>query len=74
MNRIMILDYPETMLFNVKKELPEFTDYCEVRQKILLYQLKKKKIHSPCHDYKDYVIEMVQEYPQEKIEIWTIGS
>jgi hypothetical protein len=73
MKRIVIKKYPATMVFDVRKELPEFTDGCKVRQKILLYQLKKQMIDSPSHDYKDYVIEMVEPYYNEAEE-WIIGS
>jgi hypothetical protein len=70
--QILILDYPFNMTFQVRKELPEFDDYCEVRQKILLYQLRKQKIYSPCHLYTDYVVEAV--VPMKDSEIWIIGS
>jgi hypothetical protein len=70
--RILIVDYPTTMTFEVRKELPEFNDYCEVRQKILLYQLRKQKIESPCHSYTDYVVEDI--FPLNDGEVWIIGS
>jgi len=70
--QILILDYPTNMTFQVRKDLPEFDEYCDVRQKILLYQLRKQKIESPMHHYTDYVIEAV--VPMKDSEIWIIGS
>lgn len=70
--RIIIHDYPATFYFDVRKDLPEFNEFCPVRQKILLRQLKRQNIDSPCHSYNDYVIEMVEPYYNG--EIWIIGS
>jgi hypothetical protein len=70
--RIIIQDYPATFFFDVRKELPEFNDSCDVRQEILLRQLKRQNIDSPCHSYNEYVVEMVE--PILGGEIWIIGS
>jgi len=70
--QIIILDYPSNMTFQVRKELPEFNDSCDVRQEILLRQLKRQNIDSPCHSYSEYVIEDV--IPMKECEMWIIGS
>jgi hypothetical protein len=70
--RIIIQDYPATFHFDVRKDLPDFDDYCKVRQEILLRQFKKQNIDSPCHGYNEYVIEMVE--PIFDGEIWILGS
>jgi len=70
--QILILDYPTNMTFQVRKDLPEFDEYCEVRQEILLRQFKRQNIDSPCHGYNEYVIEAV--VPMKDSEIWIIGS
>lgn len=70
--RIIIQDYPATFYFDVRKDLPEFEDFCPVRQEILLRQLKRHHIDSPCHSYDEYVVEMVE--PILGGEIWIIGS
>ena len=70
--RIIIQDYPATFFFDVRKDLPEFDEQCEVRDKILLRQLRRQNIDSPCHSYNEYVVEMVE--PILGGEIWIIGS
>lgn len=72
MKTIIINHYPATFTFKVRKELPVFEDYCEVREEILLRQLRKQKIYSPCHSYTEYVIEMVETF--DGGEEWIIGS
>ena len=82
MKTIIIQDYPTDMCFKVRKELPEFTFNCPVRNKILHYQLKKQKVDSPCHAYSDYGVEFIEQnnvYNEvtdkfEDIEYWEIGS
>ena len=82
MKTIFIDDYPTNMCFDVRKELPEFTGDCPVRNKILHYQLKKQNVDSPCHAYSDYVVECVEQMnayneladKYEDIEVWVIGS
>ena len=70
--RIIIQHYPATFYFDVRKDLPEFDGYCPVRQEILLRQLRRQKIDSPCHSYTDYVVEIVE--PILGGEIWQLGS
>jgi hypothetical protein len=70
--RIIIQDYPATFFFDVRKDLPEFDEQCEVRDEILLRQLRRQNIDSPCHSYNEYVVEMVE--PILGGEIWIIGS
>ena len=41
-------------------------------RKLLLKNLKKYKIDSPCHLYTDYIVESV--YPTDDGEIWFLGS
>lgn len=72
MKIIIINDYPATFTFKVRKELPEFNDYCEIRQEILLRQFRKQKIYSPCHSYVEYAIEMVETF--DGGEEWILGS
>lgn len=72
MKTIIIQHYPANMTFKVKKELPEFTFNCPVRNKILLYQLKKQQIDSPCHSYSDYGVDCIEVF--DGGEIWEIGS
>jgi len=75
---ITILDYPQTFSFTTITKLTPFNnddpdvESCEVRRKLLLKNLKKYKIDSPCHDYTDYVVEIV--YPTDDGEIWFLGS
>lgn len=76
--KITIKYYPQTFSFNTITKLPPFNnddpDYeiCEVRQRLLLKNLKKYKIDSPCHLYTDYIVEIV--YPTDDGEIWFLGS
>ena len=70
--RIIIDYYPATIYFDVKKQLPPFEYGCKVRQEILLRQLKRWDVNSPCHAYSDYIIEAVDPYYDG--EIWIIGS
>lgn len=72
MKTIQINHYPATFSFKVRKDLPEFQFNCPVRNKILLYQLKKQRIDSPCHSYEDYGVDIV--IPTETGEIWELGS
>ena len=72
MKTIIIQHYPANMTFKVMKELPEFTFNCPVRNKILLYQLKKQQIDSPCHSYSDYGVDCIEVF--DGGEIWEIGS
>jgi hypothetical protein len=72
MKRIVIEHYPATFIFDVRKELPEFEYGCKVRQEILLRQLKRQNIDSPCHAYSDYVIEHVEKHYTG--EYWILGS
>lgn len=72
MKTIIIETYPAPMTFKVKKELPEFTFNCPVRNKILLYQLKKQKVNSPCHGYSEYGVDCITTF--DGGEVWEIGS
>ncbi len=72
MKRVVIQYYPATFSFDVRKELPPFEYGCKVRQEILLRQLRRKHIYSPCHAYTDYVIEAVETHHCG--EIWHLGS
>ncbi len=72
MKLICIYDYPTTFSFHVRKDLPDFQEHCEIRQEILLRQLRKQKVDSPCHSYNEYVVEMVEPFLHG--EIWIIGS
>ena len=69
---ITIQEYPATFYFDVRKDLPDFDDYCKVRQEILLRQFKRQNIDSPCHGYNEYVISMVE--PILGGEIWILSS
>ena len=75
---ITIKDYPQTFSFTTITKLKPFNnddpdiESCEVRQRLLLKNLKKYKIDSPCHLYTDYVVESV--YPTDNGEIWFLGS
>ena len=75
---ITIKDYPQTFSFTTITKLAPFNnddpddESCEVRQKLLLRNLKKYNIDSPCHEYTDYIVERV--YPTDNGEIWFLGS
>jgi len=75
---ITIKDYPKTFSFTTITKLTPFNNHdpdsesCEVRQRLLLKNLKKYKIDSPCHLYTDYRVERV--YPTDEGEIWFLGS
>jgi hypothetical protein len=75
---ITIKDYPKTFSFTTITKLtpfnnddPDIESYV-VRERLLLKNLKKYKIDSPCHLYTDYRIERV--YPTDDGEIWFLGS
>lgn len=75
MKKITIEHYPATFSFNTRAKLPKFNrnSYsCKVRQKLLLKNLKKFNIDSPCHAYEDYVVELV--HKTSNGEIWRLGS
>ncbi len=72
MKTIIINDYPATFTFKVRKELPEFTFDCPVRNAILHYQLRKQQIDSPCHGYSEYGVDAIEVF--EGGEEWIIGS
>jgi len=72
MKTIIIEHYPTTMTFKVRKELPEFTFNCPVRNEILHRQLKKQKVDSPCHSYSDYGVDCIESF--DGGEVWEIGS
>lgn len=77
MKTIIVLDYPQTFGFKIRKELPTFDgENCDVRNKILLRQLKKQKISSPCHLYTDYVVGVVEPFDNGTIsgEVWHLCS
>ena len=77
MKTIIVLDYPQTFEFKVKKELPTFNgEYCEVRNEILLRQLRRQKIYSPCHLYTDYVVGVVEPFDNGTTsgEVWHLFS
>lgn len=78
MKTIIVMDYPQTFSFKVRKELPKFNedDYCEVRREILIRQMKRQNIDSPCHSYYDYVVGIVKEFDNGNIkgEIWHLFS
>lgn len=72
MKTITVLDYPQTFSFKVKKELPTFEYGCEERRRILIRQMKRQDIFSPCHLYTDYVVEEVISNGTQ--EYWRLGS
>ena len=72
MKTIIINHYPATFTFKVRKELPEFEDYCEIREEILHRQLRKQKIYSPCHSYSEYIVEAIETF--DGGEEWIIGA
>jgi hypothetical protein len=72
MKTIIVDTYPATLLFKVRKELPEFKFNCPVRNKILHYQMKKQQVDSPCHLYTDYGVDSIEITPYG--EIWQVGS
>ena len=75
MKSIIVVEYPQTFSFKVRKELPPFEYGCETRWNILQYQFKKQKIESPCHLWSEYVLEFVksdEEFPDT--EYWYLGS
>jgi hypothetical protein len=72
MKTIIITDYPANFTFKVRKDLPAFDEYCEVRQEILLRQLRRQNIDSPCHAYTDYGIDEVITF--DGGEQWILGS
>ena len=65
----IIIDYPVLTEFKTYKK---FKDDDE-RTEWLVSTLSKKKIHSPCHDYTDYVVELVEKIDNQT-EYWVIGS
>lgn len=73
---ITINYYPQTFSFTTYTKLPPFnidaSESCEVRQRLLLKNLKKYKIDSPYHLYTDYLVEMI--IPTDNGEIWLLGS
>jgi len=75
---ITIKNYPQTFSFTTITKLTPFNnddpdiESCEVRQRLLLKNLKKYKIYSRCHDYTDYRVEIV--FPTSIGEIWFLGS
>jgi hypothetical protein len=69
---ITVVAYPDTFSFVTRQSLPEFKWNCPVRNKILLKQLRKLNVDSPCHLWTDYgVEEIVKKYGQE---FWYLGS
>lgn len=80
MKTIIVMDYPQTFGFKVRKDLPFFDNdedvYCEVRQEILLRQFKRQNIYSPCHGYNEYVVSIVEPFDNGTIsgEIWHLSS
>lgn len=70
--KIVINNYPASFSFQVEDELPPFESGCEVRHKILLFQLNHKKIKSYSHDYEDYYICHV--IKNKTGEEWVLGS
>lgn len=75
MTTITICDYPQTFTFRTKKVLPPFSYGCEIRTKLAEQAMKRHKIHSPCHGYNEYVVEIVDTIsflPNE--EYWHLGS
>lgn len=44
----------------------------QVRNRLLIKNMKKLRINSPCHVYEDYIVETV--IKTENGEIWHLGS
>ena len=75
MTKITICHYPQTFSFKTKKELPPFKYGCEIRTKLAEQAMRRHNTHSPCHDYDEYVVEIVDidtEKPNQ--EFWQLGS
>ena len=76
--KIMIMGYPDTFSFTTINKLPKFKYGCEVRGEILLKMLNALKIHSPCHAYEDYLVEVIDQFKNStgevNIEHWYLGS
>ena len=69
------MDYPATFTFNVEEPLPDFKYGCPVRTEILWSELARQNIKSECHNYTDYIVEIVrvpENMPDH--EFWFIGS
>jgi hypothetical protein len=75
MKKIIIIGYPATFTFNVEEPLPDFRYGCPIRTVILWSELERQNIKSECHNYTDYIVEIVEfsEYMPDH-EFWYIGS
>jgi len=72
MKRVIIIGYPETFSFETAVEFPKFVYGCNTRTSLLHLELERNKIHSPCHDYHDYIVENIEVFSE--IELWHLGS
>ena len=68
--KTIFIDYPTNLSFKTKKTFASN----EERTKHLHQVLRRKKVESPCHDYTDYVVEMVEPNKYGSFEFWIIGS
>jgi hypothetical protein len=75
MKQIIVIDYPETFTFKVRKKMPDFEYGCEVRNKILRLELEKQNIPTDFYSYDDYAVEYVEtKLEMPNYEFWYIGS
>lgn len=69
---IVVMGYPATFSFTTLEDFPPFEYGCEVRRKLLVKELEKQKIPSPCHGYEEYVVETIEQ--GDGWEQWHLGS
>lgn len=60
------------LTFQVRTKLPKFKYGCDARTRLVHRHFKRKKVPSPMHDYRDYLVESVEVY--DSGEIWHLGS
>lgn len=70
--KIKIESYPCTFEFKTPARFRKFNSHCDARDAILHKAMKALKIVSPCHDYEDYTVEMVEKTKDG--EIWHLAS
>lgn len=71
--KITVKDYPCTFSFTVLRDFNPFSNIDQDgRSEILLKKMYEMDVHSPCHEYEDYVIENVRRVRGG--EHWYLGS
>ena len=68
---IVVLEYPNTFVFETDKPLPEFKYGCPTRTKILREELRSIKYSAP-HAIEDFIVEKIEK--RKSHEVWIIGS